>query len=91
MRVDGSRLYNPGWHLAYDLKNMLYTSEAIARAALLREESRGAHTRLDHFKTEPEWGKVNIVISKDGEQMRIAKSPLPQMPEELKKLLEETK
>jgi len=90
VRVTGSRLYNPGWHLAYDLRNLLNTSEAIARSALARQESRGAHTRLDYPKTDPEWGKWNHVISKDGGQMKISKSPLPQMPEELAKLFEET-
>jgi len=90
VRVTGSRLYNPGWHLAYDLRNLLNTSEAIARSALARQESRGAHTRLDYPKTDPEWGKWNHVISKDGDQMKISKSPLPQMPEELAKLFEET-
>ena len=89
VRVTGSRMFNPGWHLAYDLRNLLNTSEAITRSALARQESRGAHTRLDHPKTDPEWGKVNHVISKDGEQMHISKSPLPQMPPELAKLFEE--
>ena len=91
VRVTGSRMYNPGWHLAYDLKNMLNTSEAITRAALMRKESRGAHTRLDYPKTDPEWGKVNLMISKEGEEMRIRTSPLPQMPEELQKLFQEAK
>ncbi|OFV97762.1 MAG: fumarate reductase/succinate dehydrogenase flavoprotein subunit [Acidobacteria bacterium RIFCSPLOWO2_12_FULL_54_10] len=91
VRVSGSRMFNPGWHLAYDLKNLLTSAEAIARAALMRQESRGAHTRLDHPKTDPEWGKVNHVISKDGDAMKVAQSPLPQMPDELKKLFEETK
>ncbi|MBI1955346.1 MAG: FAD-binding protein [Acidobacteria bacterium] len=91
VRVTGSRMYNPGWHLAYDLKNMLNTSEAITRAALTRKESRGAHSRLDYPQTDPEWGKVNLVISKEGEEMRIRTSPLPQMPEELQKLFQETK
>jgi succinate dehydrogenase / fumarate reductase flavoprotein subunit len=89
VRVTGSRLYNPGWHLAYDLNNLLNTSEAITRSALAREESRGAHTRLDHPKTDAEWGKWNHVIRKDGDQMRLEKSPLPQMPAELAKLFEE--
>jgi succinate dehydrogenase flavoprotein subunit len=89
VRVTGSRLYNPGWHLAYDLKTMINTSEATARCALQRTESRGAHTRLDHPATSAEWGKVNSTVNKDGDQMRIGTSPLPQMPEELRKLFEE--
>jgi succinate dehydrogenase / fumarate reductase flavoprotein subunit len=91
VRVSGSRLYNPGWHLAYDLKTMINTSEATARCALQRTESRGAHTRLDHPATDPEWGKVNSTVAKDGDQMRIGTSPLPQMPEDLRMLFEEKK
>jgi succinate dehydrogenase / fumarate reductase flavoprotein subunit len=91
VRVTGSRLYNPGWHLAYDLKTMINTSEATARCALLRTESRGAHTRLDHPKTDPEWGKVNTTVNKDGDQMRVGTSPLPPMPDELRKIIEEVK
>ncbi|MBI2817581.1 MAG: succinate dehydrogenase flavoprotein subunit [Acidobacteria bacterium] len=89
VRVTGSRMYNPGWHLAYDLKTMLNTSEAIARCALQRTESRGAHTRLDHPATSPEWGKVNSTVNQDGDGMRVGTSPLPQMPEELRQLFEE--
>ena len=90
VQVSGSRLFNPGWHLAYDLNNLLNTSEAIARSALARQESRGAHTRLDFPKTDPEWGKWNHVIAKgDDGEMRIGKSPLPQMPPELANLFEE--
>ena len=91
VRVTGSRMYNPGWHLAYDLKNMLKTAEAVSLSALTRQESRGAHTRLDYPQTDPEWGKVNLVISKDGEAMRLRKEPLPSMPAELRKLFEESK
>ncbi len=89
VRVTGSRIYNPGWHLAYDLKTMINTSEATARCALQRTESRGAHTRLDFPATSPEWGKVNSTVNKDGDQMRVGTSPLPQMPEELRKMFEE--
>ena len=68
---------------------MLNTSEATARCALQRTESRGAHTRLDFPATSPDWGKVNSTVNKDGDGMKIGTSPLPQMPEELKKLFEE--
>jgi succinate dehydrogenase / fumarate reductase, flavoprotein subunit len=89
IRVTGSRTYNPGWHLAYDIRTMLNTSEAIARCALQRTESRGAHTRLDHPATSPEWGKVNSTVRKDGDQMLVGTSPLPQMPDELRQFFEE--
>ncbi len=90
VRVTGSRIYNPGWHLAYDLRNLLNTSEAIARSALAREESRGAHTRLDHPKLSPEWEKITHVIQKDGDGMNLSQMPKPQMPPELAKLFEES-
>jgi succinate dehydrogenase / fumarate reductase flavoprotein subunit len=53
--VEGHRQYNPGWHLALDLRNMLMVSEAVASSALLRTESRGGHTREDHPGLDPEW------------------------------------
>jgi succinate dehydrogenase / fumarate reductase flavoprotein subunit len=89
LRIEGSRMFNPGWHLCKDLKSMLIVSEAIAKCALQREESRGAHSRVDFPKTDNEkWGKVNSVISKDNGTMKISTSPLPQMPEELRKIVE---
>jgi succinate dehydrogenase / fumarate reductase flavoprotein subunit len=88
--VEGNRQYNPGWHLAMDLRSMLTCSEAIAKAALLRTESRGAHTRDDYSKTDPEWGKWNNAVRQrpDG-SMEIEKTPLPEMPAELRALFEE--
>ncbi|MFF3665218.1 fumarate reductase/succinate dehydrogenase flavoprotein subunit [Microtetraspora malaysiensis] len=59
----GGRIYNPGWHLALDLRNMLLVSECVARAALLREESRGGHTRDDYPKMSPEWRRKLLVCS----------------------------
>ncbi|TFG77223.1 MAG: fumarate reductase/succinate dehydrogenase flavoprotein subunit, partial [Thermodesulfobacteriales bacterium] len=81
---------NPGWHLCKDLKSMLIVSEAIARCAHQREESRGAHSRVDFPKYNDEvWGTVNSVISKNSSGgMNLSTSPLPQMPEELKKIVE---
>jgi succinate dehydrogenase / fumarate reductase flavoprotein subunit len=88
--VEGNRQYNPGWHLAMDLRSLLTVAEACARAALLRQESRGGHTREDYPAADPEWGRVNVVVRrKDGEEMSITKEPLPQMPDELRKLFEE--
>jgi succinate dehydrogenase / fumarate reductase flavoprotein subunit len=69
MVVEGHRQYNPGWHLALDLRNMLLVSESVARAALLRTESRGGHTRDDHPGMEPGWRNkllVCRVASSDG-------------------------
>jgi succinate dehydrogenase flavoprotein subunit len=87
--VEGNRQYNPGWHLALDLKSMLTVSEAITLAAIERRESRGAQTRDDYPKTDPELGKVNMVVrQKDGE-IFITPEALPQMPGDLKALLED--
>jgi succinate dehydrogenase / fumarate reductase flavoprotein subunit len=86
--VKGNRVYNPGWHLCRDLRNMIISSEAIARSALSREESRGAHSRLDFPKMEPEWAKVNTSIykAKDSDEMKLEHTAAPEMPEELKQL-----
>jgi succinate dehydrogenase / fumarate reductase flavoprotein subunit len=88
--VEGHRQYNPGWHLAMDLNSMLTVSEAIARAAETRKESRGGHTREDFPDPDPEWAKVNVVVRRasDG-AMQITTEPLPQMPAELQALFEE--
>jgi len=88
VRVEGSRAFNPGWHLAHDLENMLRISEAVARCALQRKESRGAHARLDYPNLDPEFGKVNSVVTQDGEELRVSQSPLPRMPDELRSLFE---
>ena len=90
IKVEGSRMYNPGWHLAYDLKNMITYSEAITKCALERKESRGAHSRLDFPETDPECGKWNSVVRKgENGEMVIEKIPLKEMPDELKKLFNE--
>ncbi len=87
LHVEGHRQYNPGWHLAIDLRNMLIVSESIAKAALARTESRGGHTRNDFPATDPEWGTKNLVVSlnADGTGVDLAEKPLPVMPEELTK------
>jgi len=90
--VEGNRQYNPGWHLAIDLRSLLTVSEAMARAALERKESRGAHTRDDYPTTSAGFAGVNVVVRQgpDGEP-QISQEPLPQMPAELKALFEEGK
>ncbi|MDQ1705163.1 MAG: succinate dehydrogenase / fumarate reductase, flavoprotein subunit, partial [Frankiaceae bacterium] len=84
------RRYNPGWHTTLDLRAMLTVSECIARAALMRKESRGGHTRDDYPGTDPEWGKVNLVVTERRGVLELNSKPLPQMPDELKALFEET-
>lgn len=90
-RVGGNVQFNPGWHLALDLNNMLDISEAVTRAALRRTESRGAHTREDYPGTEEEWGRQNLVVRKKGDALEVEEIPLEEPPEELKELLEEEK
>lgn len=86
--VQGNRQFNPGWHLALDLHNMLAVAEAITRAAISRTESRGGHTRADHPGTDPNLAKVNVVVrSVDGE-LAVSQEPLPPMPEELRRICE---
>jgi len=90
VRVEGSRLFNPGWHLAKDLRSMLTVSEAVTRSALARKESRGAHSRIDFSSLdEAVWGKQNNVISKDGATMKLQQVPTKSLPEELKQVLAE--
>jgi len=88
VRVEGSRAYNPGWHLARDLQNLLIVSEALTRSALLRRESRGAHSRLDHPQLDAELGKVNVRVRRAGNGMSVDLTPLPEMPAELRTLFE---
>jgi succinate dehydrogenase / fumarate reductase, flavoprotein subunit len=93
MVVEGHRQYNPGWHLSIDLRNMLIVSEAIARAALAREESRGGHTRDDFPQTDHDvWGKKNLIVTLNdsGDGVVLDEKPLPVMPDELKKYFEES-
>ena len=80
----GGREYNPGWHLCLDLHNMIIASLALAKAALERTESRGAHTRLDHPEYDEEMGKVNIIVRPSPDGMSVVKTPLQEMPSELK-------
>ncbi len=91
LSVEGSRLFNPGWHLAQDLKAMLIVSEAVTRSALAREESRGAHSRTDYPGLDPTWGTRNNVTVRDGTTMTLRTSPVPAMPEDLKQLVAEEK
>jgi succinate dehydrogenase / fumarate reductase flavoprotein subunit len=92
VRVDGNREYNPGWHTALDLHNLLTVSEAIARAGVARKESRGAQFRDDFPTKSAEFGKITMVVRKgpDG-RMQIIQEPLREMPAELQRIIEENK
>jgi succinate dehydrogenase / fumarate reductase flavoprotein subunit len=89
VRVTGNIQYNPGWHLALDLKNMLDISETVTRAALARKESRGAHTRDDYAESDPDLGRINIVCRQSDRGFELACEPLAEMPDELKRLLKD--
>jgi succinate dehydrogenase / fumarate reductase flavoprotein subunit len=91
VRVEGSRMFNPGWHLARDLECMLIVTEAVTRSALARRESRGAHSRLDYPNLDDAWGKKNNVIAQKGGAMSLFDVPVREMPEDLKKILAEEK
>ena len=88
VKVTGGRAFNPGWHLALDLPNLLLVSEALARAALMREESRGGHTRDDFPGMNNQWRQVNLVCRVDGGSVAVEKQPTPQIPGELLGLFE---
>ncbi len=87
VKVDGSRLFNPGWHLARDLKSMLTVSEAVALSAQARKESRGAHSRIDYAKYDEWWARHHNIIVREGDRMTLKQSPVPEMPDELKKII----
>ncbi len=90
LKVEGDRFFNPGWHAARDLRFMLKTSEIIVLCALERKESRGAQWRLDFPEIDKEdWGKKNLIATRNGAVPRIWTKPLPEMPAELKALFEE--
>ena len=90
--VSGNREYNPGWHTAIDLNNLLTVSEMVTRAALERKESRGAHFRDDYPAKDDKFGSFNIVIRKGaGGEPQIMREPIPEMPLELKQIIEEMK
>jgi succinate dehydrogenase / fumarate reductase flavoprotein subunit len=89
VRVEGSRLFNPGWHLARDLQSMLTIAEAVTRSALARRESRGAHSRIDYPGLDDAWGKKHNVVVKKADTMTLFESPVLDMPDALQQLLAE--
>ncbi len=88
----GNRQFNPGWHTALDLANLLLVSEAVARSAIARKESRGGHTREDYREKDDAFGNVNTVLrlGPDG-KMQVTQEPIPPIPEKLKKIIEDHK
>jgi succinate dehydrogenase / fumarate reductase flavoprotein subunit len=89
LAVAGGRVFNPGWNLVYEVRNLLVVSEAVTRSALQRTESRGAHSRLDFPNADQAgWGGRNSVVRRiaDG-SMEVATTSLPPMPEDLQSLL----
>jgi succinate dehydrogenase / fumarate reductase, flavoprotein subunit len=90
--VTGNREYNPGWHTALDLKNLLTVSEAITRAALERKESRGAQFREDYPDKNDALAKVNTIMRREADgSMEVRLEPLPEMPHYLKRIIEKNK
>jgi succinate dehydrogenase / fumarate reductase flavoprotein subunit len=83
--VTGGRVFNPGWHLVFELGNLLTVSEAITRSARQRTESRGAHSRIDYPETDDaHWGDRNSVVARGKKgRMHIYTTPLPAMADEL--------
>ena len=89
VHVEGSRLFNPGWHLAKDLESMLTIAEAVTRSALARRESRGAHSRIDYPGMDETWGKMHNVVVKKVDTMTLFESPVLPLPDDLEQLLVE--
>jgi succinate dehydrogenase / fumarate reductase flavoprotein subunit len=88
--VPGGRAYNPGWHYAQDLRNMLLVAECVAMAALERRESRGGHTREDYPEMSPEWRKVNLILTLSGDSVSMTRKPLPEIRPDLLELFEKS-
>jgi len=81
--AEGGPAYNPGWHLALDLRNILLIADCVAEAALERQESRGGHTRDDFPGMSPEWRKVNLICTLDGDHVVLKKQPMAPMRSDL--------
>lgn len=86
--VTGNRMFNPGWHIALDLINMVLVSESIAKSALEREESRGGHTRDDFPIMDPKWRAIHVITSWDGSTVSTHRESLPPLPTELATLFD---
>jgi succinate dehydrogenase / fumarate reductase, flavoprotein subunit len=86
--AQGGTAYNPGWHLALDLRNIMLMADCVAQAALERQESRGGHTRDDFPEMSPEWRKVNLVCTLDGDRVILRQQPMDSMRPDLLALFE---
>jgi succinate dehydrogenase / fumarate reductase flavoprotein subunit len=86
--VAGGREFNPGFHLSFDLDNMLLVAESTALAGLTREESRGGHTRDDFPTMNPVWRQSNLICTFDGTKVGVEKIPLPVMRKDLFELFD---
>jgi succinate dehydrogenase / fumarate reductase flavoprotein subunit len=86
--AEGGRGYNPGWHLALDLRNMMLVAECVAMAALERQESRGGHTRDDFPEMSPDWRKINLMLSMSGENIALWRQPVKSLRPDLLELFE---
>ncbi|HEX2870766.1 MAG TPA: fumarate reductase/succinate dehydrogenase flavoprotein subunit [Polyangiaceae bacterium] len=92
VKVGGNREYNPGWHTALDLENLLTVTEAVARCAIERKESRGGHFREDFPDKDPECAKWNSVVSRGADgSMQLRREPIKELPAELQAVIEENK
>ncbi|MGA7731175.1 MAG: fumarate reductase/succinate dehydrogenase flavoprotein subunit [Chloroflexia bacterium] len=92
LHIEGTRLYNPGWHTTRDIQNMLKVSEVIVMCALERKESRGAQWRLDYPDPDPEWGKKMLIATRGpDDEVVVGTTPVPELPPELAKLFETPK
>ena len=89
--IAGNRQYNGGWHTCMDLPNLMMISEAITKAAIMRKESRGAQFRDDYPDKDPDWGKHNLIVRKNGDEMVVEKRPVVEIPTDLKQVIEEMK
>ena len=89
--IAGNRQYNGGWHTCMDLPNLMMISEAITKAAIMRKESRGAQFRDDYPDKDQDWGKHNLIVRKNGDEMVVEKRPVVEIPTDLKQVIEEMK
>src|SRR5439155_19650379 len=90
VKANGASQYNPGWHEALSLRSLLVTAEAVTRAALIRQESRGAHTRNDYPGERDEWLAHNVIVKKGKDGMEVVKEKRPDAPAELKAIADAT-